>query len=276
MTKHHKPRVSWGSQMGFLLAAIGSAIGLGNIWRFSYMTYENGGGAFLIPYLIALLTAGIPLMILEYGLGHKKHGSSSLAFAKIGRFFEWLGWWMPTFATFGIMLYYSVVIGWCVNYTGFSFNLGWGANTEYLHATFTQRTGWLAHYVAKNKNATSSLLAQAGVPVPPMRVVAEAAAAEQAAAELGWPVVVKPASEDMSKGVVAGITTVERLRTAFDAAAAMSPGRVMIEKHLPGDSHRPYRCLFKLPLAAVQENAEGLLHHTERHDVGESVVVEIS
>lgn len=116
--------------------------------------------------------------------------------------------------------------------------LGWGANTEYLHATFTQRTGWLAHYVAKNKNATSSLLAQAGVPVPPMRVVAEAAAAEQAAAELGWPVVVKPASEDMSKGVVAGITTVERLRTAFDAAAAMSPGRVMIEKHLPGDSHR--------------------------------------
>lgn len=130
MTRHHKPRVSWGSQVGFLLAAIGSAIGLGNIWRFSYITYENGGGAFLIPYFVALLTAGIPLMILEYGLGHKKHASSSLAFAKIGRFFEWLGWWMPTFATFGIMLYYSVVIGWCVNYTAFSFNLGWGENTQ--------------------------------------------------------------------------------------------------------------------------------------------------
>ncbi|KPJ67952.1 transporter, partial [candidate division WOR-1 bacterium DG_54_3] len=111
MAEHHKPRITWKSQVGFLFAAIGSAIGLGNIWRFSYMAYENGGGAFLIPYLAALITAGIPLMILEFGLGHKKHGASSLAFAKIGRGFEWLGWWMPVFATFGIMLFYTVVIG---------------------------------------------------------------------------------------------------------------------------------------------------------------------
>lgn len=130
MVEHHKPRITWGSQTGFLFAAIGSAIGLGNIWRFSYITYENGGGAFLIPYFVALLTAGIPLLILEFGLGHKKHGASSLAFAKIGRGFEWLGWWMPVFATFGIMLFYSVVIGWCVNYVFYSFNLAWGADTQ--------------------------------------------------------------------------------------------------------------------------------------------------
>src|SRR3989339_422507 len=130
MTEHHKPRITWGSQTGFIFAAIGSAIGLGNIWRFSYMAYENGGGAFLIPYLIALLTAGIPLMILEFGLGHKKHGASSLALAKIGRGFEWLGWWMPVFASLGIMLFYSVVIGWCVNYFFFSFNLAWGTDTQ--------------------------------------------------------------------------------------------------------------------------------------------------
>ena len=74
MTQHSKPRITWGSQLGFLFAAIGSAIGLGNIWRFSYMTYENGGGAFLIPYFVALLTAGIPLLILEFGLGHQAHG----------------------------------------------------------------------------------------------------------------------------------------------------------------------------------------------------------
>lgn len=123
-------RVSWGSQIGFLFAAIGSAIGLGNIWRFSYITYENGGGAFLIPYAVALLVAGIPLLILEYGLGHKKHGASSLAFAKIGRKYEWVGWWMPTFATFGIMLYYSVVIGWCINFFFYSFNLSWGTDTQ--------------------------------------------------------------------------------------------------------------------------------------------------
>ena len=123
-------RASWNSQAGFILAAIGSAVGLGNIWRFSYITYENGGGAFLIPYFVALLTVGIPLLLLEFGLGHKKHASSSLAFAKIGRKFEWLGWWMPVVATIGINLYYSVVIGWCVNYTFLSFSLGWGNDTQ--------------------------------------------------------------------------------------------------------------------------------------------------
>ncbi len=123
-------RDKWGSQLGFLLAAIGSAIGLGNIWRFSYIAYENGGGAFLVPYFVALITAGLPLMILEYGLGHKKHGSSALSFAKIGRKHEWLGWWMPVFVMFGIMFYYSVIIGWCVNYAIYSVNLKWGANTE--------------------------------------------------------------------------------------------------------------------------------------------------
>jgi NSS family neurotransmitter:Na+ symporter len=128
-------RDKWNSQAGFLFAAIGSAVGLGNIWRFSYMAYENGGGAFLVPYFTALLTAGLPLMILEYGLGHKKHGSSALSFAKVGRKYEWLGWWMPIFVMFGIMFYYSVIIGWCVNYAVYSVNLKWGADTEsfFLH-----------------------------------------------------------------------------------------------------------------------------------------------
>ena len=69
-------RAVWGSKFGFLMAAIGSAVGLGNIWRFSYMTYDNGGGAFLVPYLVALLLAGMPLIILEFSLGHKEKGSS--------------------------------------------------------------------------------------------------------------------------------------------------------------------------------------------------------
>ena len=123
-------RSSWKSNFGFLLAAIGSAIGLGNVWRFSYMAHQHGGGAFLVPYLVALIVAGVPIMIIEYGLGHREKGSSPLSFVRIDKKFEWLGWWMPIIAMFGIMLYYSVVIGWCINYFFYSFNLSWGGDPQ--------------------------------------------------------------------------------------------------------------------------------------------------
>ncbi len=112
------------------MAAVGSAIGLGNIWRFSYLAYEHGGGAFLIPYLTALITAGIPLLILEFGIGHERIGSAPLAYCKISRRWEWLGWWAVTFVMFGIVLYYSVIISWCINYFVLSFDLKWGADPD--------------------------------------------------------------------------------------------------------------------------------------------------
>lgn len=123
---HHRPQ--WKTHIGFLLAAIGSAIGLGNIWRFPYLCYENGGGAFLIPYFVALIVVGIPLMILEIGLGHKMRGASPASFASISSKWEWLGWWQVIFIMFGIMMYYSVVIAWCLNFVFYSFNLSWGAD----------------------------------------------------------------------------------------------------------------------------------------------------
>ena len=123
-------RSTWQSNIGFLLAAIGSAIGLGNVWRFSYMAHQYGGGAFLVPYIIALLVAGLPIMLLEYGLGHHEKSSSPLSFRRIHPSFEWLGWWMPVVAMFGIMLYYSVVIGWCFNYFIYSFTLAWGDDPQ--------------------------------------------------------------------------------------------------------------------------------------------------
>jgi len=62
-------REQWSSGPGFVLASIGSAVGIGNIWRFPYMVGVNGGGAFLIPYLIALFLFALPLLILEFALG---------------------------------------------------------------------------------------------------------------------------------------------------------------------------------------------------------------
>ncbi|AEB12327.1 sodium-dependent transporter [Marinithermus hydrothermalis] len=122
-------RETWATRTGFVLAAVGSAIGLGNIWRFPYVTYENGGGAFLLPYLIALFTAGIPLLIFEFAIGHKYRGSAPLALRRISEKWEWLGWW-PVLVSFVITLYYTVVIAWAVSYAWFALTQAWGADTK--------------------------------------------------------------------------------------------------------------------------------------------------
>jgi len=132
-------RQQWGTRAGFILAAVGSAVGLGNIWRFPYVAYENGGGAFLIPYLFALLTAGIPILIMEFTMGHKYRGSAPLSFFRMGgKKAEWLGWW-GVFVAFVISTYYAVIIAWAMRYTIFSFNLAWGDDTEaFLFGDFLQ------------------------------------------------------------------------------------------------------------------------------------------
>ncbi|WP_433744189.1 sodium-dependent transporter [Falsibacillus pallidus] len=118
-------RPQWGTRAGFVLAAIGSAVGLGNIWRFPGTAYDNGGGAFFLPYLFALLTAGIPLLILEFTIGHKHRGSAPLSYARVRRGAEWMGWWQVAIA-FVISTYYSVIIAWAMSYSVFSFKLSWG------------------------------------------------------------------------------------------------------------------------------------------------------
>ncbi len=129
-------RSQWGTNLGFLLAAIGSAIGLGNIWRFPYVAYENGGGAFLIPYFVALFTAGIPVLMLEFALGHHKEASAPKAFRHINAKWEWLGWWAVLFVMFGIQLYYIVIIGWCANYMRFSLTMAWGDDPNAFFSDF--------------------------------------------------------------------------------------------------------------------------------------------
>ncbi|WP_299015378.1 sodium-dependent transporter [uncultured Photobacterium sp.] len=122
-------REQWGSRAGFILAAVGSAIGLGNIWRFPYMAYENGGGAFFIPYLFAMLTAGIPFMVMEFSLGHKLRGAAPRTFSKIGIKLEWLGWFQVFIAAI-IAVYYVAVIGWAISYFSYSFTQSWGSDTN--------------------------------------------------------------------------------------------------------------------------------------------------
>ncbi|KXZ40563.1 neurotransmitter:Na+ symporter, NSS family [Alkalithermobacter thermoalcaliphilus JW-YL-7 = DSM 7308] len=118
-------RDQWKSRTGFLMGAIGAAIGLGNLWRFPYQAYSSGGGAFLIPYIFALFTAGIPLMIMELGFGSKMKGAAPLAFRKLGGKWEFLGWWQVMIPLV-VMTFYSCVIAWSVNYLFMSFSLGWG------------------------------------------------------------------------------------------------------------------------------------------------------
>lgn len=118
-------REQWGTRAGFLMAAIGSAIGLGNIWRFPYVAYDNGGGAFLIPYLIALLTAGIPLLILEYSIGHRYRSSAPLSYRRIYRPAEAIGWWQVAIC-FVIASYYSVIVAWASRYAFLSIGQQWG------------------------------------------------------------------------------------------------------------------------------------------------------
>lgn len=122
-------RERWSSRTAFIFAAVGSAVGLGNVWRFPYVAYENGGGAFLIPYFVALFTAGIPLVILEMGLGQRFQGSAPLALFRVNKKFEWVGWWALGVCAV-IAIYYAVIMAWCWNYIVFSLNQAWGADAD--------------------------------------------------------------------------------------------------------------------------------------------------
>lgn len=122
-------RESWSGRRVFIMAAIGSAVGLGNIWRFPYIAYENGGGAFVIPYLVALLTAGIPLLFLDYAVGHKFRGSPPVAYRRLHRRAEALGWWQVAIC-FVIAVYYAVIIAWAIRYALFSVTTAWGDDPE--------------------------------------------------------------------------------------------------------------------------------------------------
>ena len=113
-----KPREHWTSRIGFLFAAIGSAIGLGVLWMFPYTVGSNGGGLFLITYILCVLVVGIPTLIAELSIGRAAQGGAIHAFETLSdghRSFKFAGY-LSVIASFFIMSYYSVIAGWGMSY----------------------------------------------------------------------------------------------------------------------------------------------------------------
>jgi NSS family neurotransmitter:Na+ symporter len=118
MSSVHLPRALWASRLGFILAAAGSAVGLGNVWKFPYITGNNGGGAFVLVYLVCIAIVGLPIMMAELMLGRHTRRDAVGAFIHLeGRRSFWLSaGWVSVGAAFLILSYYSVVAGWTLDY----------------------------------------------------------------------------------------------------------------------------------------------------------------
>ena len=108
-------RGSWGSNIGFLLAAIGSAVGLGNIWGFPYKMGKSGGFTFLLIYLLLAVFVGFVIMMGELAMGRKTGKGTVGAYHTLSKKFKWVGW-LAVFSPFVIMSFYSVLGGYCIEY----------------------------------------------------------------------------------------------------------------------------------------------------------------
>lgn len=113
------PREQWSGRAAFVLATVASAVGLGNIWRFSYVAGENGGGAFLLAYLAAVAVLGLPLMVAEFALGRRARADivSAYAFEMRSSRWAWAGW-LAVGSALLILSYYAVIAGWAWRYFG--------------------------------------------------------------------------------------------------------------------------------------------------------------
>ncbi len=116
-TKHGVERGTWGSRIGFLMAAAGSAIGLGNIWRFPYVAGENGGAIFVLIYIACVLLIGVPVMIAEFTIGRRTQRNPIGAFEALAPGSPWkLVGVLGVVTGIGILSFYAVVAGWTVGY----------------------------------------------------------------------------------------------------------------------------------------------------------------
>ncbi|CAL1277687.1 unnamed protein product [Larinioides sclopetarius] len=121
--KLKKQRVTWSKQVEFVLSSVGYAVGLGNIWRFPYLCYKNGGGAFLVPYVFFLILCGLPMMFMETSLG--QFGSlGSISIWKISPLFKGMGFGMAVLSLV-VCIYYNVILAWSLYYIYHSYSVPW-------------------------------------------------------------------------------------------------------------------------------------------------------
>ena len=115
-------RGNFGSKVGVILATAGSAVGLGNVWSFPYITGENGGAAFIVVYALCVLLLGIPCMVSEFIIGRSAQANTARAFTKMadGRPWKWIGY-VSVVTGCAITCYYAIVSGWCFHYIFASF-----------------------------------------------------------------------------------------------------------------------------------------------------------
>ncbi|XP_032246895.1 sodium- and chloride-dependent GABA transporter 2 isoform X3 [Phoca vitulina] len=153
-------RGHWNNKMEFVLSVAGEIIGLGNVWRFPYLCYKNGGGAFFIPYLIFLFTCGIPVFLLETALGQYTSQGGVTAWRKICPIFEGIGYASQMIVVL-LNIYYIIVLAWALFYlfSSFTVDLPWGSchhewNTEYC-VEFQRTNGSLN---VTSENATSPVI----------------------------------------------------------------------------------------------------------------------
>lgn len=125
-------RQQWGNHVAFLLASIGAAIGFGNFFRFPYLAYSNGGGAFLIPYCFALFVMGIPLLLMELSIGQIMRKGPMMAMKLMNRHAGGIGLAASLFGSFFICSYYTVLLAWVIVYMFYTLRreLPWSGRSE--------------------------------------------------------------------------------------------------------------------------------------------------
>ena len=131
MTEEKK--TEWNSNLAFMMAMIGSAVGLGNIWRFPNVLYSNGGGSFMIPYIVSLFLLGISFVLVEYAVGFKFKRSLARILFVVNKKLEPVAW-LILLIVFLITTYYVCVVGWDFIYIILSFTKAWGSNPDLYFA----------------------------------------------------------------------------------------------------------------------------------------------